>query len=72
MRQLRYWLIVPIDGAPRIVQRTPRLTEGEVAFRLIVEIPHGWGACLPPELRVTLPEPPAALIVHEPVTSEAS
>lgn len=54
-----YYMIVPASGTPRIVQRYPHnLRTDEVAFRLSIVRPNGWGRMMVGAVTVNMPEPP--------------
>jgi len=40
---VRRWLIVRADKTMRVTQRKPYLRWDEVAFRLVLTVPDGWG-----------------------------
>ena len=54
MNQTHY-LIIRSDGSVRIVTRYPSLRTDEVAYRMVIKLPAGWGL-MAGELIVTLPE----------------
>ena len=56
---MRRFLIVRADGSTRTTTRYPSLRGDEVAVRLTIKMPEGWGQILTGELVVVLPEPPA-------------
>ena len=43
MRTVNRWLIVRADETMRVVSRQPSLLWNEVAFRLKLTVPDGWG-----------------------------
>lgn len=57
MKIVRY-LIVSSSGDCRITQRAPRLGLDEVAVRVNINIPPGWGSLLAGQVEVNMPEPP--------------
>jgi hypothetical protein len=58
------FLIVSADGAMRVVRKRPGLSLGEVAFRLVVNIPDAWARVVG-EIKLDLPEPPEPEIAVE-------
>ncbi len=52
------YLVVRADGDVRVAKR-PRIAADEVAMKLNVTIPDGWGRVVG-SLDVVVPEPPAA------------
>jgi hypothetical protein len=57
MTKLHY-LVIRADGSARIVSRTPNLRADEIAYRLRIAMPPGWGSLASGEIKVTLPDPP--------------
>lgn len=53
----RAWLIIRADRTMRVVRRWPNLRGDEVAVRLEVTFPAGWGSILAaPPLEITVPD----------------
>lgn len=50
------FLIFSAGGEARVVARMPALRLDEFAYRLVVEIPDGWGHILG-QINVSLPDP---------------
>lgn len=64
MRLTKYLVVDCQTGAARTVTRRPNPEFGEVAYRLVINIPDGWGQVLG-DIELTLPEPPADAVVTE-------
>lgn len=59
------FLIISAAGEARITTRRPTLRRDEVAFRLNIDVPKGWGRVIG-DLNVQLPEPPEVSTTHDP------
>lgn len=53
------YLVIRADGTARVTTRWPSLRTDEVAYRLRIEIPAGWGR-IAGNIDVTMPPPPGA------------
>lgn len=58
MTTIKRYLVVRADGNVRIAQR-PKLAADEVAVRLDINIPPGWGRVATGAFTVDMPAPPA-------------
>lgn len=58
------FLIVRSDGEMRIMKRASGLSWDEVAFRVTVNIPEGWGR-VRGDIEITMPEPPTEAVISE-------
>ena len=54
-------LVVSASGEVRCGTR-PRIGDDEVAFRIKLHFPDGWGKVQAQEIKLTIPDPPAALL----------
>lgn len=54
--RLDKFLVISAGGEARVVNRMPALRLDEFAYRLVVEIPDGWGHVLG-QINVVLPDP---------------
>ena len=57
MTTIRRYLVVRADGSIRLAQR-PKLGTDEVAIRLDINIPPGWGKVAVGAFTVDMPAPP--------------
>ena len=64
MKQPTKYLIVRADGECRITTRRPTLRWDEIAFRINVMIPDGWGAIQADAIDIAMPEPPEGAALH--------
>lgn len=55
MKTVHAYLVVKADRRMRVVQRLPELGVDEVAFRLVVQFPDGWGKVVG-QLDVAVPD----------------
>ena len=73
MPTVKRWLIVRADKSMRVTSRQPLLRWDEVAFRLLLTIPRGWGEEVG-TVDLTIPEGTVLVVPEEletPVEEEA-
>jgi len=66
---LERYLVVSANGDMRLITRFPRLCLNEVAFRLTVEVPAGWGKRVG-DIHLTIPDGLVQIETSEPIASE--
>ena len=65
MKTVTGYLIVSASGDMRVVKQWRRaIRVDEVAYKVAVSIPEGWG-CIRGDIELTMPEPPAEAILSE-------
>lgn len=62
--RLDKFLVVSAGGEARVVNRLPMLRLDEFCYRLVIEIPAGWGSILG-EINLTLADPNPTVQVDE-------
>jgi hypothetical protein len=60
------YLIIKADGTVRINQK-PRLALDEIAVRVTINLPAGWGEVTPSGITIDLPDVPTVSPVGEPI-----
>ncbi len=65
MALIRRFLIIKANGATRLATRYPSLNSDEVAVRLNITMPPGWGK-IQGEINVTMPDFPTVETVDLP------
>jgi hypothetical protein len=67
MAKQTVYLVVRADGATRTTTQrgVTRIKADEVAFRIVLEFPKGWGTIAPMTTTLTMPEPPTIEGAHD-------